>query len=177
MDGVLRPMMQLPKWLANPVSSRLKILARLDIAERRMPQDGRMKVQREKKTYDLRVSTLPTLFGEKVVLRVLSSGVDMPTLQLLNLEPHDSQLLLRSIAQPQGLILVTGPTGSGKSTTLYACLGHRKSPEVNIVTVEDPIEYQMAGINQVQVNVKAGLTFASGLRSIWRPPRSLSTRP
>src|SRR3990170_1020640 len=167
-DGVLRPMMQLPKWLSNPVSSRLKILARLDIAERRVPQDGRMKVQQDKQTYDLRVSTLPTLFGEKVVLRILSSGIDLPTLEGINLDPSDKQLLLRSISQPQGLILVTGPTGSGKSTTLYACLGHRKSPEVNIITVEDPIEYQMAGINQVQVNVKAGLTFAHCLRSILR---------
>ncbi|OFW25219.1 MAG: hypothetical protein A3H27_11965 [Acidobacteria bacterium RIFCSPLOWO2_02_FULL_59_13] len=167
-DGVLRPMMQLPKWLSNPVSSRLKILARLDIAEHRIPQDGRIKVQHENRSFDLRVSTLPTLFGEKVVLRILSSGMDLPTLEGINLDPSDKQLLLRSISQPQGLILVTGPTGSGKSTTLYACLGYRKSPEVNIITVEDPIEYQMAGINQVQVNVKAGLTFASALRSILR---------
>src|SRR3990172_6097472 len=167
-DGVLRPLMQLPKWLANPVSSRLKVLARLDIAERRLPQDGRMKVQRESKSYDLRVSTLPTLFGEKTVLRILSSGTELPTLDQVNLEPQDLKNVLRALTQPQGLILVTGPTGSGKSTTLYACLGHRKSPEVNIVTVEDPVEYQMMGLNQVQVNVKAGLTFAHCLRSILR---------
>ncbi|MBI4480722.1 MAG: Flp pilus assembly complex ATPase component TadA [Acidobacteria bacterium] len=167
-DGVLRPLMQLPKWLANPVSSRLKVLARLDIAERRLPQDGRMKVQRENKSYDLRVSTLPTLFGEKAVLRILSSGTELPTLEQVNLEAQDLKNLLRALSQPQGLILVTGPTGSGKSTTLYACLGHRKSPEVNIVTVEDPVEYQMMGLNQVQVNVKAGLTFAHCLRSILR---------
>ena len=167
-DGVLRPLMQLPKWLANPVSSRLKVLARLDIAERRLPQDGRMKVQRENKSYDLRVSTLPTLFGEKAVLRILSSGTELPTLDQVNLEPQDLKNVLRALTQPQGLILVTGPTGSGKSTTLYACLGHRKSPEVNIVTVEDPVEYQMMGLNQVQVNVKAGLTFAHCLRSILR---------
>src|SRR3990172_9074605 len=167
-DGVLRPMMQLPKWLTNPVSSRLKVLARLDIAERRMPQDGRIKVQRENKSYDLRVSTLPTLFGEKVVLRILASGTELPTLKQINLDPDDLRILMRSLNQPQGMILVTGPTGSGKSTTLYACLGDRKTPEVNIVTVEDPVEYQMAGINQVQVNVKAGLTFASALRSILR---------
>jgi len=167
-DGVLRPLMQLPKWLANPVSSRLKVLARLDIAERRLPQDGRMKVQRESKSYDLRVSTLPTLFGEKAVLRILSSGTELPTLDQVNLEPQDLKNVLRALTQPQGLILVTGPTGSGKSTTLYACLGHRKSPEVNIVTVEDPVEYQMMGLNQVQVNVKAGLTFAHCLRSILR---------
>ncbi|OFV98496.1 MAG: hypothetical protein A3F68_07030 [Acidobacteria bacterium RIFCSPLOWO2_12_FULL_54_10] len=167
-DGVLRPMMQLPKWLANPVSSRMKILARLDIAERRLPQDGRIKVQRESKSYDLRVSTLPTLFGEKIVLRILSSGTDLPTLENIHLDPENQKLLLRSVNQPQGMILVTGPTGSGKSTTLYACLGYRRSPDVNIVTVEDPIEYQVGGINQVQVNIKAGLTFAASLRSILR---------
>ena len=167
-DGVLRVLMQLPKWLANPVSSRLKVLARLDIAERRLPQDGRMKVQRESKTYDLRVSTLPTLFGEKAVLRILSSGTELPTLEQINMEPQDLKILMRSLTQPQGLILVTGPTGSGKSTSLYASLGYRKSPEVNIVTVEDPVEYQMMGLNQVQVNVKAGLTFAHCLRSILR---------
>jgi type IV pilus assembly protein PilB len=167
-DGVLRPMMQLPKWLANPVSSRVKILARLDIAERRMPQDGRIKVQRQNKSFDLRISTLPTLFGEKVVLRILASGTELPTLEQINLESDDLRVLMRSLNQPQGMILVTGPTGSGKSTTLYACLGYRKTPEVNIVTVEDPVEYQMGGINQVQVNVKTGLTFAQALRSILR---------
>jgi type IV pilus assembly protein PilB len=167
-DGVLRQMMQLPKWLANPVSSRVKILARLDIAERRVPQDGRIKVQRENKTFDLRVSTLPTLFGEKIVMRILASGTELPTLEQINLDEEDLKTLMRALAQPQGMILVTGPTGSGKSTTLYACLGHRKTPEVNIVTVEDPVEYQMQGINQVQVNVKTGLTFAQALRSILR---------
>ncbi len=167
-DGVLRSLMQLPKWLSNPVSSRMKVLARLDIAEKRVPQDGRMKVQQENKSYDLRVSTLPTLFGEKVVLRILASGTDLPTLEQVNLEPDDLKTLMRSLMQPQGLILVTGPTGSGKSTSLYASLGYRMSPEVNIVTVEDPVEYQMRGLNQVQVNVKAGLTFASCLRSILR---------
>ena len=167
-DGVLRPMMQLPKWLTNPVSSRLKVLARLDIAERRVPQDGRIKVQRDNKSYDLRVSTLPTLFGEKVVLRILASGTELPTLEGINLEANDLKILMRSLNQPQGMILVTGPTGSGKSTTLYASLGYRKTPDVNIITVEDPVEYQVAGINQVQVNVKAGLTFAAALRAILR---------
>ena len=167
-DGVLRQLMQLPKWLGTPISSRMKVLAKLDIAERRLPQDGRMKVQRESKSYDLRVSTLPTLFGEKIVLRILSSGTELPTLEQVNLDPADLKTLMRSLNQPQGLILVTGPTESGKSTTLYASLGYRKSSEVNIVTVEDPVEYQMQGINQVQVNVKAGLTFASCLRSILR---------
>ncbi|MBI1956806.1 MAG: Flp pilus assembly complex ATPase component TadA [Acidobacteria bacterium] len=167
-DGVLRPLMQLPKWLTNPVSSRMKVLARLDIAERRLPQDGRIKVQRENKSYDLRVSTLPTLFGEKVVLRILSSGMELPTLEQINLEANDLKILMRSLNQPQGMILVTGPTGSGKSTTLYASLGYRKTPDVNIITVEDPVEYQVAGLNQVQVNVKAGLTFAAALRAILR---------
>ncbi len=167
-DGVLRPLMQLPKWLTTPVCSRLKILSRLDIGQRRIPQDGRLKVSMEDRTFDLRVATLPTLFGEKVVMRILSTEATLPNLDSLALDNHDSRILLGALMQPQGLILVTGPTGSGKTTTLCACLGHRKSPGVNIITVEDPIEYQIPGINQVQVNPKAGLTFASALRSILR---------
>jgi type IV pilus assembly protein PilB len=167
-DGVLRPLMQLPKWLTNPVSSRLKVLSRLDIAERRVPQDGRLKVNMHGQSYDFRVSTLPTLFGEKVVMRILSSDTQLPTLEKLDLDDHDRRILLGSLMQPQGLILVTGPTGSGKTSTLVACLAHRKSPGLNIITVEDPLEYQIQGINQVQVNVKTGLTFAAALRSILR---------
>ena len=167
-DGVLRPLMQLPKWLANPVCSRLKVLSRLDIAERRVPQDGRLKVISEGQSYDFRVSTLPTLFGEKVVMRILSSATALPTLEKLDLDEYDRGILLGALMQPQGLILVTGPTGSGKTSTLTACLGHRMSPGLNIITVEDPVEYQIQGINQVQVNIKTGLTFASALRSILR---------
>jgi Tfp pilus assembly pilus retraction ATPase PilT/CheY-like chemotaxis protein len=149
------------------VVSRLKILAKLDIAERRVPQDGRIKVQFQNRSVDMRVSTLPTHFGEKVVLRILGSAT-VPTLQDLGFSGEQLDIVDAALGQPQGLILVTGPTGSGKSTTLYACLYKKKSPEVNIITVEDPIEFQIPGINQVQVNVKAGLTFAASLRSILR---------
>jgi type IV pilus assembly protein PilB len=166
-DGVLREYMQIPKWLQTAVVSRLKILAKLDIAEKRVPQDGRIKVVIAGKPVDLRVSTLPTHFGEKVVLRVLGSS-EIPTFKQMGYSDSQIAVLESAINQPQGLILVTGPTGSGKSTTLYSCLNKRKSPEVNIVTVEDPIEYQIKGINQVQVNTKAGLTFAAALRSILR---------
>ena len=166
-DGVLRDYTRVPKWLHGPVVSRLKILAKLDIAERRLPQDGRVNVHYQGGLVDLRVSTLPTHFGEKMVLRILG-GTSAPALDTLGLSPIQQTLLETAVAQPQGMILVTGPTGSGKTTTLYALLAKHHKPEVNIVTVEDPIEYQLAGINQVQVNPKAGLTFASALRSILR---------
>lgn len=166
-DGVLRDYTRVPKWLHGPVISRLKVLARLDIAERRLPQDGRVNVQYQGRTIDLRISTLPTHFGEKAVLRVLGVGTT-PQVDRLGLNPAQAAMLSQAIEQPQGTILVTGPTGSGKTTTLYAVLAKRRSPEINIVTVEDPIEYQLAGINQVQVNSRAGLSFASVLRSILR---------
>jgi type IV pilus assembly protein PilB len=166
-DGVLRDYTRVPKWLHGPVVSRLKILAKLDISERRLPQDGRVNVHYQGKSIDLRVSTLPTHFGEKMVLRILG-GVSAPDITGLGLAPGQEATLQSAIQQPQGMILVTGPTGSGKTTTLYALLAWHHNSEVNIVTVEDPIEYQLAGINQVQVNSKAGLTFASALRSILR---------
>ena len=166
-DGVLRDYARVPKWLHGPVVSRLKILAKLDIAERRLPQDGRVNVQYLGRSVDLRVSTLPTHFGEKMVLRLLG-GARAPEIDTLGLAPPHQRQLEAAIEQPQGMILVTGPTGSGKTTTLYALLAWHHKPEVNIVTVEDPIEYQLAGISQVQVNPKAGLTFASALRSILR---------
>ncbi len=166
-DGVLRDYMQVPKWLHNAVVSRLKILAKLDIAERRLPQDGRIKVQFQSRPLDIRISTLPTHFGEKVVLRVLGSS-NIPTLKSMGFSDPQISSLDTSLGQPQGMILVTGPTGSGKSTTLYSMITKRQSAEVNIITVEDPIEYQLQGINQVQVNIKAGLTFAGCLRSILR---------
>ena len=166
-DGVLRDYTRVPKWLHGPVVSRLKILAKLDIAERRLPQDGRVNVHYLGSSIDLRVSTLPTHFGEKMVLRILG-GASAPNIDTLGLLPTQQTLLESAVAQPQGMILVTGPTGSGKTTTLYALLARHHKPEVNIVTVEDPIEYQLPGINQVQVNPKAGLTFASALRSILR---------
>ncbi|MGZ4818617.1 MAG: ATPase, T2SS/T4P/T4SS family [Terriglobales bacterium] len=166
-DGVLRDYMQAPKWLHNAVISRLKILAKLDIAEHRLPQDGRIKIQVANKPMDVRVSTLPTHYGEKVVMRLLGSS-ELPKLDKLGYNEKQREWLDHALSQPQGLVLVTGPTGSGKSTSLYAMLETRKSPELNIITIEDPIEYQLPGINQVQVNQKAGLTFASCLRSILR---------
>jgi len=166
-DGVLREYMQVPKWLQTPLVSRLKVISKLDIAEHRVPQDGRIRVHCGNRPIDLRVSTLPTHFGEKVVMRILGS-TSIPTLDTLGLSGAQLPILQAALSQPQGMILVTGPTGSGKSTTLYSLLMSRKSPEINIVTVEDPIEYQLPGINQVQVNVKAGLTFAASLRSILR---------
>jgi len=166
-DGVLRDYTHVPKWLHSPLISRLKILARLDIAERRLPQDGRINVQYQGRSIDIRVSTLPTHFGEKAVLRFLGGGT-LPRIDRMGLNETQSAILEGAIRQPQGMILVTGPTGSGKTTTLYALLAKRKSPEVNIVTVEDPIEYQLPGINQVQINPKAGLSFAGVLRSILR---------
>jgi type II secretory ATPase GspE/PulE/Tfp pilus assembly ATPase PilB-like protein/RNA polymerase subunit RPABC4/transcription elongation factor Spt4 len=166
-DGVLRDYTRAPKWLHGPVVSRLKILAKLDIAERRMPQDGRVNVRLQGRSIDLRVSTLPTHFGEKMVLRVLGSG-SAPRIDGLGLSPDQQRILEAALQQPQGMILVTGPTGSGKTTTLYALLASHLNAEVNIVTVEDPIEYQMPRISQVQINPKAGLTFASALRSILR---------
>src|SRR5262249_13708008 len=166
-DGVLRQYMQVPKWLQNAVVSRLKILAQLDIAERRRPQDGRIKVQFRGRPVDLRVSTLPTHFGEKVVMRLLGSS-HIPTFQQMGFSDPQNAMAEQVLSQPQGMILVTGPTGAGKSTTLYSMLTKRQSVAVNIVTIEDPIEYQLPGINQVQINTKAGLTFASVLRSILR---------
>src|SRR6202162_1068432 len=166
-DGVLREFMQMPKWVQNPAISRLKILSKLDIAERRVPQDGRLKIAFENRTIDLRVSTLPTHFGEKVVMRLLGSTT-LPTLAQMGYSDTQRATIELALNQPQGMLLVTGPTGSGKSTSLYSMLKTRRSPEVNIVTVEDPIEYQLPGVNQAQVNVKAGLTFAKCLRSILR---------
>jgi type II secretory ATPase GspE/PulE/Tfp pilus assembly ATPase PilB-like protein len=148
--------------------SRLKILANLDIAERRRPQDGRMKVQYGDHALDLRVSVLPTHLGEKVVLRLLGPGREVFALDHLGLEPGQMALLEDALAQPQGTILVTGPTGSGKTSTLYGALSRLKSPGVNIVTLENPVELQIPGINQVQVHERAGLTFASSLRSVLR---------
>jgi type IV pilus assembly protein PilB len=167
-EGLLREYMRMPKWIQEPLVSRMKILAVLDITARRIPQDGRIKVAYSDREIDLRVSTLPTHFGEKVVLRILGSGQRVPSTASLGIKDSDLEILKKAADQPQGLILVTGPTGSGKTTTLYSILAEKKKPEINIITVEDPIEIQLAGINQVQVNTKAGLTFAASLRSILR---------
>ena len=167
-DGVLHAMQSAPKSIQNGVISRLKIMSDIDIAERRKPQDGRMSVVHGGRQIDLRVATLPTVWGEKVVMRILDNTNTGMTLRDLNLLERNFETYRASYSKPYGMILVTGPTGSGKSTTLYTTLNAVARPEINVITVEDPVEYRMAGINQVQVNPKAGLTFASALRSILR---------
>ncbi|MHB8411564.1 MAG: ATPase, T2SS/T4P/T4SS family [Candidatus Acidiferrales bacterium] len=167
-DGMLRDLIRVHKSLQSNVVSRIKILADMDISERRAPQDGRFMVKLGAKKVDLRVSTLPTQYGEKVVMRLLEPDAPLQTFEMLGLAPEISAALRKVISQPQGMLLVTGPTGSGKSTTLYSCLSALRKPTVNIITVEDPVEYALPGVNQVQVNTKAGLTFANCLRSILR---------
>jgi type IV pilus assembly protein PilB len=167
-DGVLHEMQPAPRQIQNGVISRLKIMSDIDIAERRKPQDGRMSVTHAGRKIDLRVATLPTVWGEKVVMRILDTSGSTMQLTDLNLLEHNFEVYRESYSKPYGMILVTGPTGSGKSTTLYSTLQTVSRPEINVITVEDPVEYRMPGINQVQVNPKAGLTFASALRSILR---------
>jgi type IV pilus assembly protein PilB len=167
-DGVLREVMSVPPKLQGGVIARLKILANLDIAERRLPQDGRFSVRSGTQKIDLRAATLPTVFGEKVVLRLLDTSSVEANLKKLGFAGRDLERFEEVFRRPHGTILVTGPTGSGKSTTLYATLAELNSPDKNIITIEDPVEYRMRGINQIQVNPKAGLTFASGLRSVLR---------
>ena len=166
-DGMLRDYLDLPVWMQRQLLSRIKVLAHLDIAQQRVPQDGRIKARSRDGVIDVRVSTLPTQYGEKIVLRVLGSSL-APS--LLDLGLSDAQLAMvdEALHQPQGLVLVTGPTGSGKSTTLYSMLTRRQAPDVNVVTVEDPIERRLPGITQSQVNDKAGTTFARYLRAILR---------
>jgi type II secretory ATPase GspE/PulE/Tfp pilus assembly ATPase PilB-like protein len=167
-DGVLRDLQRVPSALQHSFVSRIKILADMDIAERRAPQDGRFLVRMGGKEIDLRVSTLPTQYGEKVVMRLLDSSDAVRGFPQLGLPEDVERILTEVLSLPQGMLLVTGPTGSGKSTTLYAALHFLRKPSVNIVTVEDPVEYVLPGINQVHVNSKAGLTFSSCLRSILR---------
>ncbi len=167
-DGVLHEVMRSPKAIQSGVISRLKIMADINIAERRIPQDGRLSVNAHGKKVDLRVATLPTVWGEKVVMRILDNSTARLDLSDLGFSDDNFERYSRSFTKPYGMILVTGPTGSGKSTTLYATLNIVSRPEVNVITVEDPVEYRLPGINQVQTNNKAGLTFASALRSILR---------
>jgi type II secretory ATPase GspE/PulE/Tfp pilus assembly ATPase PilB-like protein len=167
-DGVLRDYLQAPTWLHAGLTTRLKVMAKLDIADRRLPQDGRFKVRLQNRVVDVRLSTLPTQFGEKAVMRLLEGSSGSYDLKALGLPEQALQTLVDAADQPQGMIIVTGPTGSGKTTTLYSLLSRKLSSKLSVVTVEDPIEYKLAGANQVQVNVKAGLTFASCLRSILR---------
>ncbi len=167
-DGSLRTVEQRPRELLAAVVSRIKILAQLDISIRHVPQDGRIKLKTSLGDVDLRVSVLPTYWGEKVVCRILDNSKAALPLDAIGFDQAQRATFERMIRSPYGLVLVTGPTGSGKSTTLYAALNTIRSPEVNIVTVEDPVEYQLPGINQVHVNPKRGLTFATALRSILR---------
>ena len=169
LDGVLMEVAQPPLAIKDKVASRIKVISKLDIAEKRVPQDGRMKlVQSKSKAIDFRVSTLPTLFGEKIVMRILdSSGVKLG-IEVLGYEPDQQQALLFAVGRPYGMILVTGPTGSGKTVSLYTCLSILNQPGVNIATAEDPAEIMLPGVNQVNVNEKAGLTFATALRAFLR---------
>ncbi len=167
-DGVLHEKMHSPKNIQNGLISRLKVMADLNIAEKRVPQDGRMSMKVGGKALDLRLATLPTVFGEKVVIRILDKSQALIQLQDLGFQEEAFKRYEQSFRKPYGAILMTGPTGSGKSTSLYATLNILNSPEKNIITVEDPVEYRLAGVNQIQVNPKAGLTFASALRSILR---------
>lgn len=167
-DGALIEMPPPPKSIQLPLTSRLKIMSNLDIAERRLPQDGRMRVRVGGRDIDLRVSMLPTVNGEKCVMRVLDKSNLSASLDKLGMDPHTFGLFDEALHSPHGLILVTGPTGSGKTTTLYSALNELNSPEDNIITVEDPVEFQIPGINQVSVKKEIGLTFAAALRSILR---------
>lgn len=167
-DGVLQEVMRSPKNIQAGLISRLKVMADINIAERRIPQDGRVGLTVGGKTIDLRLATLPTVYGEKVVIRVLDKSAVLLKLEDLGFLESSFNAYRESFTKPYGAILVTGPTGSGKSTTLYATLNIVNKPDKNIITVEDPVEYRMAGINQIQVNPRAGLTFASALRSILR---------
>ena len=167
-DGVLTELPSPPKGLQAAIVSRIKLLAELDIAERRAPQDGRIRVRLEERELDLRVSTVPTLYGESVVLRLLDRGGRPVGLDELGMAPETLDRFRRLAEKPHGILLATGPTGSGKTTTLYAALGLRQTSAEKIITVEDPVEYHLAGVTQVPVNVKAGMTFAGALRSILR---------
>lgn len=167
-DGILRNVMTVPKRLRNDVNSRIKIMSNLDITERRRPQDGRIQAVIDGVEVDMRISTLPTIHGEKIVARVLNKSTGILSIEQFGFSQQNTEEILRVLRLNQGLILVTGPTGSGKTTTLYGFLQHLNTVEKNIITVEDPVEYQLPGINQVQINHKVGLTFASGLRSVLR---------
>jgi type IV pilus assembly protein PilB len=169
-DGVLTEQQRIPKRMAAGVTTRLKVLAKLDIAERRRPQDGRISLNATAvgRLLDIRVATLPTVEGEQVVMRLIDKSRSAPTLESLGLSETMRGQISQIIRKPTGALLSTGPTGSGKSTTLYAALAQINRPEINVMTVEDPVEYRLAGINQIQINVKAELTFASALRSILR---------
>jgi type IV pilus assembly protein PilB len=169
MDGTLYEVAQPPVAIKEKIASRIKVISKLDISEKRVPQDGRMKlVLSRNKAVDFRVSTLPTLYGEKIVMRILDAKSATAGIENLGYEPDQLEILLEAIKRPYGMVLVTGPTGSGKTVSLYSCLNILNKPDVNIATVEDPVEIQLAGINQVNVNDKAGLNFASAMKAFLR---------
>jgi type IV pilus assembly protein PilB len=167
-DGALLEMMKPPAKMKAALISRFKIMAQLNIAERRVPQDGRIKLKIGNKVIDFRVSTLPTLFGEKVVLRILDKGNLTLDLEKFGLEPRAERELMEAVQNPYGMVLVTGPTGSGKTTTLYSALSKINNVDVNIMTAEDPVEYNLFGINQVQVRTEIGMSFAAALKAFLR---------
>ncbi len=167
-DGSLQEVMRIPNAYRSAVPSRIKVLATMNISERRLPQDGRIQIRSKVNKIDVRVSTLPTILGEKVVMRILDQGTKTPDLAAIGFEEDQLTLFRKASIQPYGMVLVTGPTGSGKSTTLYAILSELNGPDVNISTVEDPVEYRMAGVNQVQMKEGIGLNFATSLRSLLR---------
>ena len=167
-DGELREVTQPPIAIKDKLASRIKVISRLDIAEKRVPQDGRMKLKFGNKSIDFRVSTLPTLFGEKIVIRILDSSSAKMGIEALGYEPAEKERLMNAIYRPYGMVLVTGPTGSGKTVSLYSCLNILNQPGVNICTVEDPAEINLPGINQVNVNDRAGLTFSASLKAFLR---------
>jgi len=168
MDGILHDVLRIPASTYQNVVSRIKVMSNLNVAERRIPQDGRIRVRIGSKDLDVRVSVVPTVFGERVVLRLLDKTGSLLTLDQLGLVPEDVERVKRLCRRPYGVVLVTGPTGAGKTTTLYAMLLYVRNPKKNIITIEDPVEYQIKGISQIQVNPKVGLTFATGLRSVLR---------
>ena len=167
-DGILRLISTVSKKYQAAIISRIKIMSNLDIAERRIPQDGRIRLKMDHRDFDIRVAVTPTVFGEGVVMRILDKSSIQVDIADVGFEPAMLETWLELIHRPNGVILVTGPTGSGKTTTLYASLNHIKSPEIKLITTEDPVEYQLHGVDQIQVNSKVGLTFASALRSILR---------
>lgn len=167
-DGILYDLLTPPKWIQPALISRIKVMSKMNIAEKRLPQDGRLEVKIGDQDIDVRISTIPTTFGERVVLRLLNKSTSLLEINELGMSPQRLQLLRKLVSSPNGIILVTGPTGSGKTTTLYAILASINTPDINIITVEDPVEYQLKGISQIQVNPKIDLTFARGLRSIVR---------
>jgi general secretion pathway protein E len=167
-DGILYDLLSPPKWIQPALTSRIKVMSKLNIAEKRLPQDGRFEVKIGQQNIDVRVSTLPTTFGERVVMRLLNKSSNIFELGEIGLSKNQLKTIKELVASPNGIILVTGPTGSGKTTTLYSVLSSINTPDINIITIEDPVEYQLKGISQIQVNPKIELTFARGLRSIVR---------